>query len=187
MGNKKRSWQSVDELLLWFGKNKKEAVKKYREFIADGIGKIAAIDFSGGGLLRSAGGWSELINMRRKKEYWRGDERILGDSDFVNKVLRDAEETLDRRDKFQKEGWGLETISEKICALLNMETRDLKRKGRANLISDAKGIVCYFASKQLGISTTEIGRFLEISQPAVSKNIVKGEMAVEKRKIKLLS
>lgn len=187
MGKKKRTWQSVDDLLLWFGKNKKEATKKYREFIAEGVGKAVQIDFSGGGLLRSAGGWSELMGTRRKKEYWRGDERILGDSDFVDKVLREVDEALDRRDALQKAGWDLKRISEKICSLSNMEIGDLKRKGRRNAISEAKGLVCYFASKQAGISAAEVGRFLEISGPAVSKNIVRGKLVAEERNIKLLS
>lgn len=187
IGKKNRSWQDIDEVLLWFGRNKKEALKRYREFIADGIGKASAIDFSGGGLLRSVGGWSKVINLRRKKEYWRGDQRILGDSDFVSKALHEAKEVLDKKDKLLKDGWNLEKISEKVCALLNLESNDLKRKGRVNLISEAKGLICYLGNKELGISAAQIGRFLGISQPAVSKNVVKGEMIAEKRGVKLLS
>jgi putative transposase len=43
---------------------------------------------TGGGLRRSAGGWEGVFELRRAKEYWRGDERILGDGDFVNEVLK---------------------------------------------------------------------------------------------------
>ncbi|MFH1440596.1 MAG: transposase [Candidatus Omnitrophota bacterium] len=187
MGNKKCDWQEINEILLWFGSSKKEAVKKYRKFISDGVSDTNSIDFSGGGVLRSIGGWSELINAKRKKEYWRGDERILGDSDFVGDVLCEAKENMDKRSKLQREGWNLERISERICVLLNIKGSDLKRKGRSNLISEAKGLVCYFSSKELGISAVEIGRFLGISQPAVSKNIIKGEMVTVNRGIKLLS
>jgi hypothetical protein len=37
-----------------------------------------------------AGGWSAIKALRRIGAYQKGDERILGDSDFVKKVLAQA-------------------------------------------------------------------------------------------------
>jgi len=68
MGKYKNKWQSIDEVLAWFGNKSNEARKKYREFIEGGIGKKPAIDFNGGGLVRSAGGWIELIRSRNNRQ-----------------------------------------------------------------------------------------------------------------------
>jgi len=49
-------------------------------------------ELTGGGLIRSKGGWSQVLAARRsgrKEEY---DERILGSGDFVNGILKEAEE-----------------------------------------------------------------------------------------------
>ncbi len=44
-------------------------------------------ELTGGGLIRSLGGWSAVKSMRRLREHVKSDERILGDSDFVQSVL----------------------------------------------------------------------------------------------------
>jgi hypothetical protein len=46
---------------------------------------------SGGGLVRSVGGWSEVLALMRRKEKVASDSRILGSSDFVEAVLKEAE------------------------------------------------------------------------------------------------
>jgi len=51
----------------------------------------------------SAGGREGLMELQRAGEYWRGDERILGDGDFINQVLRAAEETLTRREELMSQ------------------------------------------------------------------------------------
>jgi len=63
------------------------AIRRYREFIKKGIEQGKRPDLVGGGLIRSAGGWSAIKALRRIGAYQKGDERILGDSDFVKKVL----------------------------------------------------------------------------------------------------
>jgi hypothetical protein len=45
----------------------------------------------GGGLIRSAGGWSEVKSRRGTDQGMASDERILGGGDFVQKVLEEAE------------------------------------------------------------------------------------------------
>jgi putative transposase len=187
MGNKQRSWQNIDQVLLYFSEHRKKAINLYREFIQAGIGKKEKTDFLGGGLVRSAGGWTNLERMKRKKEYWRGDERILGDDSFVNQILNEAEETIDQRDKLTREGWDLDKIKAKVMEILEIRDINLNKKGRDNSISKVKALVCYFGNKELGISGAEIGRFLNISQPAVSKHINKGESIVENDGYKLLS
>jgi predicted transcriptional regulator len=63
----------------------------------------------------------------------------------------------------------------------------LPKKGRNNILSEAKEAICYIANKELGLSATKIGLSLGISQPAVSKYVDRVDEKRRKMIIKLLS
>ena len=90
LGRRKRSWQDREEILICFSDKKREAASRYRQVVKDGMAMGRREELTGGGLRRSAGGWEGLMNLKRAGEYWRGDERILGDGNFVNRVLQAA-------------------------------------------------------------------------------------------------
>ena len=49
----------------------------------------------GGGLIRSLGGWDEVKKMRLAgQDRIKGDQRIVGDTDFVMDVLSEWEDTF---------------------------------------------------------------------------------------------
>jgi len=79
-------WNTTDLVVggIMFGLVMEFARKKYEEFVADGLSQGRQPLLTGGGLVRSAGGWKELIALRRADIQMHSDERILGDSDFVN-------------------------------------------------------------------------------------------------------
>ena len=60
---------------------------------------------TGGGLLRSIGGWGVLKSMRKMNIHIKGDERILGDSDFVEKVLAQVREHFERKYHLKSNGF----------------------------------------------------------------------------------
>jgi hypothetical protein len=89
MGRKKRPWQDVEYVLGFFGKTVAAARKAYAEYVGEGVEQGRREDLTGGGLIRSLGGWSEAKRLRgRCREHVMSDERILGDSEFVDTVLR---------------------------------------------------------------------------------------------------
>ena len=53
------------KVLLHFGKRVASARRKYREFVAGGINEGQRDDLLGGGLIRSAGGWSAVRELKR--------------------------------------------------------------------------------------------------------------------------
>jgi hypothetical protein len=46
----------------------------------------------GGGLIRSLGGWSKVLSLREKGEKLEHDSRVLGSGDFVEAMIREADE-----------------------------------------------------------------------------------------------
>jgi putative transposase len=63
---------------------------EYSRFVRSGIEQGWRPDLTGGGLLRSQGGWTGVKALREAGDYQKGDERILGDGTFVSEVLKKA-------------------------------------------------------------------------------------------------
>ena len=83
-----RDWQQADYVLGFFDKRKTNASRVYRKFVQKGISQGKRPDLTGGGLVRSAGGWTALRALNKETVKVKGDERILRDGDFVEAVLR---------------------------------------------------------------------------------------------------
>ncbi|MEW5950192.1 MAG: transposase [Thermodesulfobacteriota bacterium] len=187
LGRQQRSWQDREEILIRFSDKKREAVSRYRQFVKDGIAMGRREELTGGGLRRSAGGWEGVINLKRAGEYWRGDERILGNGNFVNAVLRAAEESLTHREKSKMQGWDLGRLVTEVCEILSVDPGDIRKKGRANNLSYAKGLICYLGHSRLGLTGMELARYFNISRPSVSQAIQRGERFAKKNEAKLLN
>jgi pyruvate-formate lyase-activating enzyme len=97
MGFWKREWQDADTVLGYFGHREKAARRKYREYVEQGAGQGRRPDLVGGGLIRSLGGWEGVQELGRWRGRFKGDERILGESEFVGEVLKASEEAMERR------------------------------------------------------------------------------------------
>ncbi|MCG6538456.1 MAG: hypothetical protein L7F78_28000, partial [Syntrophales bacterium LBB04] len=90
------------------------ARQRYRRFVEKGIAQGRRDDLAGGGLIRSAGGWSGVKAMRRADTVQKSDERILGNGQFVERVLREAEERMERCYRMQALGVDLGTVTRRV-------------------------------------------------------------------------
>ena len=66
VGNRESSWQDVSYVLRQFGKRKMTARRNYRDFVQKGIELGRRPELTGGGLIRSLGGWEEVKNFVNK-------------------------------------------------------------------------------------------------------------------------
>lgn len=187
MGKAKNEWQDSVYILSMFDRRIGKARSKYIEFVKSQSEQNMKDQFITGGLRRSCGGWREVEQLKKNKEYWRGDERLLGDSSFVDKVLKASEEQIERRESLRMRGWTLQKVIAHTCAMFNVKESDILLKGKMNARSRAKSAICYLAHRDLGISGVEIGRRLGITKVAVSKNIRNGAVVVKEDGVKLTS
>ncbi|MDZ7581877.1 MAG: hypothetical protein U5R30_15150 [Deltaproteobacteria bacterium] len=98
MGKKKAEWQKMaNKVLGLFNRKAHVARNRYRDFVIKGVELGRRPDLIGGGLIRSAGGWQAVKALGKNKIHLKGDERILGDSDFVLKVLDEQNECMVQR------------------------------------------------------------------------------------------
>lgn len=168
-------WQCVDEILERFGNERSAAIQKYLEFMVDGVEMGKRYDLTGGGLRRSVGGWNGVYELKRAKESWRGDERILGDGNFVNEALKISEEEMTKKEKLKKAGWNMEKLTAHICELIGIKRDEIGKKGKRNKIAKAKGLIAYWGKQGLGINGRQIGDFLGSTRQAVAYMAKQGE------------
>jgi putative transposase len=94
LGREKSDWQERGYVLGQFHRKEREAIGAYRRFMEEGKDLGRRPELVGGGLVRSLGGWSEVLSLRGKGEKVEYDARILGGGDFVAEILREAEQRV---------------------------------------------------------------------------------------------
>lgn len=186
VGKVKRDWQQVDYVLGFFGKKKSDARKAYRHFVEQGVKQGRRPELVGGGLIRSVGGWAALSALRDEAVRVKGDERILGDSDFVEAVLKEADEQLERRYRLKAEGFDLEQVAERVAAVMNIPLEIVWEKSQRPLVVEARDLLCYWASKELVMNKTDLAKRLNLTQPAVSIAVRRGEKIARESQYELI-
>ena len=185
MGQHSNNWQDTDAVLHLFGENVTAARRKYRAYVEKGIALGKRDDLIGGGLIRSHGGWANVKVMRRAKIYEKADERILGDGDFVQKVLEKAKEKMNRRYAPQAKGVSLERVAEQVAEIFNVPSSELWLPGKHRKRVRAKSLLCYWANRELGISMAKLSRRMKVSPMAISYAVRRGEKIADEFNYKL--
>ncbi len=180
MGNSKKKWQDTDYVLSYFGKKKDQARKGYESFVKDGVSQGRRKELTGGGLIRSLGGWTEARDILKDRAHVMSDERILGDSDFVDSVISQSEEQYERRYELKRQGFNLYRIAERVAEVLKMEPNEIFAKGRQNKKVRARSLLCFWAVRELGMSHTDLAKKLEMSPAGIGFSVERGELIAGK-------
>jgi putative transposase len=186
LANQKNSWQDIDYVLGYFGRRKGLARGKYREYVQEGIGRGKRPELVGGGLIRSLGGWKDVSGSMPAGGRVKGDERILGDSDFVMDVLKASEEEMERRYRLKASGVNLERVAQQVAGIFGIGAEELWRSGKHARIVPARSVFCYWAVRELGVRETEMARRLKITQPAVCISVGRGEQIAKAKGLSIL-
>lgn len=180
-----REWQSTDSVLSLFGRKASVARKKYREFIEEGVGQGRRPELIGGGLIRSAGGWAGIQVLRKTGGFQKSDERILGDGDFVESVLAEADERLEQKYALRAMGLTLEKLQQIAENLAGVRPDGMIGNSKTSKVVLARKVFCYWASRELGFTLTEIAGKLKLSVSTVSGAVQKGEELIQKEALKI--
>ncbi len=180
VGRNRYPWQDRSYVLSWFGKGNKQAVNAYRRFMAEGISQGHRPELVGGGLIRSMGGWSEVIGRRRKGDFIRSDARILGVDDFVERILKEAEPKLQRSFPPLKSEKRLQNIIEEGCRKSRIHVAELQSGSRRREVALLRGEIARRLSGEYGLSLAETARHLGVSTSAICR-ILTRDLAKVKR------
>jgi len=180
MGKAERQWQDTDYVLGYFGRSKTEAREEYEAFVKEGVSQGRRKELTGGGLIRSLGGWTEARDALKGGVHMMSDERILGDSDFVDSIISQSEEHYERRHKLRRQGYDLDRIAERVSEVLGMKPDEVFSKGRQDRKVKARSLLCFWAARELGMSHTALAKRLEMSLAGVGFSVERGESIAKK-------
>ena len=169
MGNRNFEGQEVEEVLGRFGRSLRRSREGYRQFVAEGLGMGHREDLAGMGVRgRPAQGGPGRDHPT--------DPRILGDRDFLERMLRNRP----FREKVHALFTPLELI-EKVSSILGMESEWIRRPSKNRYVAEVRGMICYVAIRELGYSGIELGRELNLGAGGVSRAIVRAESVFRKK------
>ena len=170
LGARPCAWQATGAVLQQFGPTPARARKAYRAFVGDGIPRGRRPELQGGGLLRSLGGWRAVASLRRGREAYGGDERVLGSAEFVEAVrgtLQAAEPVPGRRHP-------LAELVAVVCAATECSPTALQQGSRRTRAARAREGVAYLALEVCGYPGRTVADLLGVRPSAVYRAAQRG-------------
>jgi len=184
MGRVKRDWQEVETVLAYFGKGHR-AVEKYEQYLREGISYGKRPELVGGGLIRSLGGWSQVLSLRRKGVKIASDERILGGDKFIQRLMSEAEEKEKETLRLGREVPDLPKLAKRIVRGEGVAESELRSGIRKREVVRARRLFCQLAIGRMGYPGAEVARFLGVTTSSVNRLVVSEEVSDLKKYLKL--
>jgi REP element-mobilizing transposase RayT len=172
LGTVPRPWQNTAAILRQFGASRRRAVVAYRAFVAEGLPAGRRPDLQGGGLLRSHGGWTAVAALRRGREAYHGDERILGTSDFVEAYRRAVAAAAPAPPTVS-----LDSLITCVCRHTGIAPTALAGGGRTPTLTRARAGLAYLWVEVLGRAGRTLAPVLGVHPSAISKAARRGALA----------
>ncbi|MBI3084474.1 MAG: transposase [candidate division NC10 bacterium] len=154
-----RPWQATAEVLSRFAREPRRARAAYRAFVAAGMFQGRRHELQGGGLIRSLGGWKAVQGLRRGREAYMADERILGTSAFVEGVLREVEAQSAAHLPHRRPTLDLPTLVQRVARSLGLSAEAVFGRSRVPPAPVARQLVAYLWVHEFGRPASELGRF----------------------------
>lgn len=173
LGRIPRPWQDTTTILAQFGRAAAGARRAYRAFVAAGIPQGRRSELQGGGLRRSCGGWQAVAALRRGREAYLGDERILGGSEFVARIQR----TLEPVAPAPAAHLPLEVLIARVCRRVGVPPAALAGGGRVPRLTRARQGIAYCWIEVLGRPGRPLAPVLGIRPQNVYRAAARGREA----------
>lgn len=170
VGKVERKWQDVETVLAYFGRRRKKAIAGYEQFLREGMRYGIRPELVGGGLIRSMGGWSQVVSLRRKGMQSAYDDRILGSSEFVSELLGEAEAKEKETLRLSRKVTDLDSLAKEIIKREGIEEDELRAGSRRAEAVRARRLFCQLAVKRLRYYGAEVARYLGMTTSAVNRS-----------------
>ncbi len=167
----KYDWQNREFVLQWFGKKEGEAKKAYRLFVKQGIDLGKRPDLTGGGLIRSKGGWSVVKAMRKNGTKEKSDERILGSGEFVSEIISQTQEKIKYQVPVENMQKHIKEEIDRYCKKEKITVAALRSGSRCSPLPRIRRTIALKLVNNYGVSFAETARQLGISTSGVAKII----------------
>ncbi len=182
LGRVPRPWQAVAAVLGQFAATRRVAQRRYRAFVAAGSAQGCRPDLQGGGLRRSAGGWTALASLRRGRERWAFDERILGRSAFVEQLLQEAERATPA--PAEAAAWAaFPAVTQRVAEAFQVSLAELRTGSRRRSVVRARAAAAALAVTRLGLPASRVAAALGVTPMAILRGLDRGLVALRRQSL----
>ena len=186
MGAVERDWQDIRTVLAYFARSRRHAVARYEAFVRAGAAQGRRPELVGGGLVRSLGGWSQVLALRRKGVHQPSDARILGSGEFIEQLCAEAARHEKDTLRLTRRVIDLPSLVKKITAGGGVTDGELRSGDRRHAVVRARRLFCQVAVKSMGYSGAAVARFLGVTTSSVNRLAGTEELPELSRIVKML-
>lgn len=161
-------WQAREAVLARFGASERTAKRAYQQYMQDGVAQGRRPELVGGGLVRSRGGWAAVVAQRQRGDRAFTDERVLGSGEFVERLVQEAEERLQRQ-LLTHRTVPLRPRLEQACEAAGVSLRELQHGSRRQAISQLRAQLAREFVEEHGLPLAEVARHLGVTTAAICK------------------
>jgi putative transposase len=120
--------------------------------------------------VRSLGGWAAVAALRRGREAYLGDERVLGSREFVERLRQTAED----RPPPGARALPLATLVTRVCRRVGIAAAQLPAGSRRAAVTRARDGIAYLWVEVLGRPGRPLAPTLGVRPQAVYQAVMRG-------------
>ena len=133
LGTVLNSWQDRDSVLAQFAKREGDAKEAYRRYVGEGVSLGRQPELVGGVRSRAGNEWFAVRSQHERADRGSTDERILGDGNFVERILKETDARTMRQSTSKKTKRYAERVVAESCRKNGVSITELRsgsRRGR---------------------------------------------------------
>ena len=169
-GKVKREWQNIEYVLSFFG-DAGNSRRNYLQYVEKRIHQGRRPELVGGGLIRSMGGWSEVLASRRRNEMQVADQRILGDGEFVKQVISGFDDLVKKNLRLTGQRVDIKGLAKKVSEKYSVSIAELRSGSRRRAVVMARRAMSWICVRELGYSGADVARYLGVTNSCVTRVI----------------
>ena len=83
-------------------------------------------------------------------------------------------------------GYSFDWLVGHVARQLELEPKDVMAPGKYALIVKARSLLCYWGTRELGMTTVDLAKRLNLAQPTVSQAVIRGQKIAEDQGLSLI-
>ena len=109
--------------------------------------------------------------------YDKSPSLIIGD--FVETVLKAAQENLDRKSMIRARGYDFDWLVDRVLGLFGLTFNELLTGGKQRRMAQARSVIGYWGTRELWMSAVYISKKLNIASSTAIESAMRGRQIVE--------
>ena len=86
---------------------------------------------------------------------------------------------MDRKSHLEAKGYSFDWLVGRVARKLEIEPKDVLAPGKYAQSVKARSLLCYWATRELGMTTVDLAKRLNLAQPTVSQAVIRGQKIAE--------